>query len=247
MDDKLTMTPTEALLKEAQALERAAAIYAEIARRGGASTSVAVVGTGSAGAQIAAEIAKLPLTDAVVLDLRQSKKPKTPQQIWRSLEAAGYEAHSDTPEESVKWALKKLVMRGDPDIVHIGWNTWHLRSKYSKAKLERLIKSRAGKGGRTTDEHVARTLAGMEKAKSRGKLGHRPSKVTTEIATKLKQAMLEGATQAEIAAAGGISLSGYLYYKKRLEVWNIGEPWPPREILAGNPVQLRPLISLVKS
>jgi transposase len=231
MDDKLTISQTEALFREAQARaqeaearKREAEIWAEIARRGGASAPPGSI----ASVDAVVEIAKLPLTDAVIWDLKQSKTPKTPQQIWRSLEAAGYEASSDTPEESVKWALKKLVMRGDPDIVHVGWNAWHLRSRYAtKAKLERLIKRRAGKGGRSTEDHVARTLEGMEKAKARGKLGHRPSKLNDKNVVTFKEMLVSGASNSAIAKALGISVATVYARRRDVESWNIGEPWPP--------------------
>lgn len=244
MDDKLTMTPTEALLREAQALERLTAIYAEIRRRGGASVEVPP-GRG-ADAQAMTDITKLSLTDAILLDLKASKKPKTPQQIWQSLEKQGYESNSSAPEASVRWALKKLLVQGG-DIVRVGVNQWNLRSRYTKAALERLLAKGAGRGGRTTDEHVARTLAGIEKAKAAGKPWHRPSKINAENVGTFKRMLVAGASVREIAKALSVTVPTVYKYRTAVESWNVGDPWPPSEATPADAVQPRPMIALVKS
>ncbi len=164
------ITPTEALLRQAQALEEAAAIWAEIAKRGGAEVSAPATKP-AAKTVVAPDTsgwANLPLVDAIYECLRTMPKgPKKPEAIWKVLARAGVETTSDNPTSSVKWAIKKLAAKND-DVVALGWGQWDLKSNYTKAGLERALAARAGRGGRSAKEHAAKTSAGMRKRAERG-------------------------------------------------------------------------------
>jgi hypothetical protein len=202
------ITPNEALLKEAQALEkvaqaheRLAVLYGQIARGLG---GVPLSRTPKAPAENSVNLANLPLIDAILEFLKTCKGPKTGGQIWAALEKAGCEVASDTPERSVQWALKKAA-RTNPDLIAVGWGQWDLKSKYSKAKLERILKERAGRGGRTAEEHKRRTRAGMEKARERGEQIGATSKMTPEVMDAIEAMIRDQKKVADIAAEVGVS------------------------------------------
>jgi hypothetical protein len=202
------ITPAEALLKEAQALEkvaqaheRLAVLYGQIARGPGAVPLPPVPQVRSAST---GSLANLPLIDAILEFLKTCKGPKTGGQIWGALEKAGCEVASETPERSVQWALKKAA-RNNPDLIAVGWGQWDLKSKYTKAKLERILKERAGRGGRTTEEHKRRTIVGMEKARKRGEQIGATAKMTPEVMDTIEAMIRDQKKVADIAAEVGVS------------------------------------------
>lgn len=211
-DNRLTISAFETLLrrKEASLEAELAAVRADLAEVERARGGSPAVDRASAGL----DISKLPLTEAVYQYLKTEKRPKKAKQIWEALAAAGREVEADNPVRSVQWALKKLVAQND-DVFSPGWGKWHLKSKYTKAQLTKLIAKSAGRGGRSASEHVARTKAGLEKAKASGKkLGATP-RVDDAMKRRIQEmAALKGdrkMTLGEIAAANEIALSTIFY------------------------------------
>lgn len=196
------MTPEEARLKEAEVLERLAAVYAEIARGPGAAP-LPLPQRPVTGIE-AGNWANLPLTDAIIEYLKTCKGPKSPRQIWDALEAAGCEVASETPVRSVQWALKKAASTNS-DVIAAGWGHWDIKSKYSKAKLERLLAKRSGRGGRSSDEHKRRTLIGMENARKHGKQIGARVKMTPEVMNTIEQMLIAQRKVADIATEVGVS------------------------------------------
>jgi hypothetical protein len=226
MTDTLkTISRQEALLKRAEILEELNRVYAELAE-GVPSTGKVVKRKLPA---VPVDWAKLPLADAVVEYLNTSKKPVTPQTIWAALEAAGCQVESATPVKSVAWALKKLLKNGV--VFHAGWGRWHLKSKYSKSQLDRLMKRIKGTGGRDQSEHVEKTKAGMQRARQRG--GRPPGQPPKLNAENVKQLRGLLATRnlpiSECCKAIGISTATYYLYRDKIEAWQDGDPWPPLE------------------
>jgi hypothetical protein len=200
------ITPEEARLKEIAVLEREAVVlrrlavlYGEKGSDPSAASSVAMNPEASSSG-----LANLPLTDAILEYLKTCKGPKAPHQIWAALEAAGFETVSETPLGSVVWALKKLAKK-NPDVAKVGWGQWDLKSKYTKAKFAKLVAKRAGKGGRSTEEHKRRTLDGMEAAKKRGTHIGAPAKMTPEVMDKIEQMIRDQRKVADISAELKIS------------------------------------------
>jgi hypothetical protein len=207
------ITPEEARLKEIAVLQqrdvvlqqrdavlqRLAVLYGEEAERDpSTASSVSINPAASSG------LANLPLTDAILEYLKTCKGPKAPNQIWAALEAAGFETVSETPIDSVVWALKKLAKK-NPNVVKVGWGQWDWKSKYTKAKLAKLLAKRAGRGGRSTEEHKKRTLDGMEAAKKRGTHIGAPEKMTPEVMDKIEQMLLAQRKVTDIAAELDVS------------------------------------------
>jgi hypothetical protein len=227
MADKLkTISREEALLRRAEVLQELQAVYAELA---GAGSPEAPVPVAQVHQEVDAALARLPLSDAIVEVLRASKKTMTPLQLWRTLEAAGFEATSETPVKSVGWALKKLL-KTNADVFHTGWGHWHLKSKYTKQKLAKLLASRAGRGGRSKAEHVARTLEGVARAKAEGRPSGRPSHLNAERVAELHRLLSSGGTTVA-AACRAVGIAPVIYYgnRKKIEAWREGDPWPPPE------------------
>jgi hypothetical protein len=168
----------------------------------------------------------LPLSESILGVLKSFKGPKTPHQIWIVLESAGREIESKSPIDSVTWALKKLRTK-NKDVVSLGLGQWDLRSNYTKTEFAELMAKRAGKGGRTTAEHKARTLAGMERAKEGGK--HIGAPLLSEEKLKSACRSIKGGTRKMRAIRdAGLSASVFYYYKARfdLEAWDC-QTWPP--------------------
>lgn len=130
---------------------------------------------------------KLPLVDAILKFLATCEKPQTIKQIAMVLEAAGQDFGSAKPIHVVRYELKKLLVVND-DIFHLGWQRWHLKSKYSKRKLKQLQdESRFGLGGRSADEHAALTKSGLEAARARGQHLGAKRKLTPEIISQIRK------------------------------------------------------------
>jgi len=171
---------------------------------------------------------KLPLRDAIYEYLKSERRPKKAKHIWEALAKTGREVESDNPVRSVQWALKKMAAQND-DVFSPGWGKWHVRSRYSKSQLQKLIAKGAGRGGRSAEEHVARTKAGLERAKASGKkLGARPKFTGAQIA-QLKSALASGVKVKHAIKAIGMSPAMYYLYRPQIQAWNPGEPWPPME------------------
>jgi hypothetical protein len=157
---------------------------------------------------IDSNLANSLLGDASVAYLQTCDEPQSAKQIWHALERAGRKPESANPAQSVTWALRKMLPR-DHDLVHVGYGTWHLKSKYkSKAQLERLKLKGAGKGGRTAFEHAARTKDGMLKARAKGQQIGATRKLTPEVVEKIKALLGQpGARVGEVADELGIAKS----------------------------------------
>jgi hypothetical protein len=177
--------------KEAEYLAAIAAVRADLAqvrRARGASTPEPVVAAALPPVRSEQEdgnhdeaLARLPLADAVIEYLGRCKPhPLSAKQIWTALEPAGVVITSEDPVRAVEWALRKRRKTHD-DVFSAGFGTWDLKSKYPTRKLNRLIASRAGLGGRDKSEHVARTKAGMAAAKSKGRRVGAVPKISPEL------------------------------------------------------------------
>jgi hypothetical protein len=185
---------------------------------------------------------RLPLTDAILLYLATCKDAPTTKEIWRALERAGRESESQNPVRSVRHALKTLLATND-DLFHIGWARWHLKSKYTSAKLRKLLSGpQNGTGGHSPEEHSTRTRAGLEKAKARGRrLGAKP-KYTADHIAQLKALLAAGSKVKHALDTVGVKPAWFYLYRPQIEAWKLGEPWPPieRHPLAGIGVEEPP-------
>ena len=128
-------------------------------------------------------MANLPLTDAILEYLKHARARKRLIKFGQHSKRRVLKPYLN-PLGSVVWALKKLAKK-NPDVAKVGWGQWDLKSKYTKAKFAKLVAKRAGKGGRSTEEHKRRTLDGMEVAKRRGTHIGAPAKMTPEVMDKI--------------------------------------------------------------
>ena len=163
------------------------------------------------------KLARLPLGEAVIEYLASSKTPQSLKEIATALRAAGREFESNEPTRAVKDALKKAMVKND-DIFQVRWARWHLRSKTSKAKLEKYQaeNARFGTGGRTSAQHAKRTREGMKAIIERGgKLGA-PTIMTAERIATAKRMLTDGMSTAEVASQFGVSKS-LIYFLFKIE------------------------------
>jgi hypothetical protein len=213
------ISPQEALVRRAAVLEELAAVYLEIARAQASAPEPVLSGsatfriTGAESVDID-QLVKLPLTDAIVAVLIASKRPQSARQIWDTLARAGRQMEAEDPVRSVQWALKKLLTKND-DVFSTGWGKWHHKSRYTTRKLNKLIASRAGTGGRTHEEHIERTKKGLEKAREKGKLLGARRRTTDEQIVELRRLVeVEKCSILSSCKAVGVSPSLYYYYKR---------------------------------
>jgi hypothetical protein len=144
---------------------------------------------------------KWPLADAIPVYLSTCKLPQTTKQIAQALLRAGREFESNRPVHSVRTTLKKLMTKND-DIFHVGWAKWHLRSKYTKAKLEKLLSegpATAGTGGKSKKEHGRRTANGIKKRREQNAHWGPRLKATPEVLEQAKELMRNGVTLTEVS------------------------------------------------
>jgi transposase-like protein len=155
-----------------------------------------------------ARYAKLPLLDVIPEYLEICKKPQTTKQIAVALKAAGREFESKMEVRAVRDALKKLLVANE-NIFHLGWSKWHLKSKYSKAKMEKLLAgTHNGTGGRSPEDHGARTKAALAKRRAAGKRMGPERKLTPEVIEKIKMMLGQpGARVGAVAKQLGIATS----------------------------------------
>jgi len=193
------ITPQEALRKEAEALERLAAIYHAIAVGAGAplsTTTLAQAKVEQTGRDTS--YVHLPLTLAIPAYLADCKEPQTAKQIASALVQAGRDFETAKPVHSVQTALRKAMI-ANSDVFHATWCKWWLKSKCTKAQLEKYLakNARFGTGGHTKKEHAKRTSDGIAKRRSQGlRWGPKP-KATPELLERAKQMMRDGVSLSE--------------------------------------------------
>lgn len=204
------LTPAEARVQRALALREYIDVLAEIERDGGAfldlePREVAASANTESTANNAIYI-KAPLGDAIVAYLETCKKPQTAKQILDALVAAGREFESSSPLGSIKWALKKTMLKND-NLFHVTYGKWHLRTKVGRAALGKLLAKNAGfgRGGRSRAEHVQRTKDGMEAARASGKRIGAAVKMTPELVERAKAMVMQGMPVRQVGRELGIS------------------------------------------
>lgn len=152
--------------------------------------------------------ARLPLTDAIPEYLSTCKQPQTARQIAAALLKAGREFETNKPVHSVRTALKKIMAVND-DVFHVTWAKYHLKSKYRKSQLEKLLakNARFGTGGHTAKEHGRRTAEGIAKRHRESNASWGPRrKATPELIERAKQMMRDGITLTETAKMLGVAI-----------------------------------------
>lgn len=225
MGEKLKdLTPEQARLMRIEVLRELAAELADYARPDDSGHP-----TTGASDETPGDLVRLPLTDAVIEVIKISQGPQNAKQIWAVLEKSGREVESEHPVQAVQWALKKQLGK-NTDLVSVGWGQWDLWSKYkTKTKLERIIKKRAGRGGKSTAEHAVETKKGMEEARAAGKQIGAPQ-LAVPLLKEVCRLIKTGTKKAKACRAVGIPTSTYyLYYGMYdLNAWDC-ESWPPPE------------------
>lgn len=233
IDSKLTRR--EALLRRAKALEDLAEVYADLATEHDIAFPVTAVPTESKDQKeesLDDKLVRLPLGDACIEYLDTCKTDQKAKEIWAALEKAGRTAEAADPVKSVTWALKKLVGNGHEDLFSLGFGQWHLKSKYSTKRLNKMLKSITGRGGRDSEVHVGLTKAGIEKARSKGKQIGAPMKMDAEKVGRFVELRNGGSTIKDACLAIGISTQTYRKYRDQIAIWQEGDPWPlPEERL----------------
>jgi hypothetical protein len=109
----------------------------------------------------------LTVTDAILEVLEASAVPLSTSQIWQALQKEGVEPISEDSLKAITWALRKRA-RNHNDVVRVAYGKWDLRSRYTEKQLRKLAKGNTGRGGVSSEEHGARTKAGIEKRRAAG-------------------------------------------------------------------------------
>ena len=83
---------------------------------------------------------------------------------------------------------------------HVEWAKWYLKSKCTKAKLEKYLANNRsfGTGGHSKKEHSKRTSAGIEKRRSKGFSWGRSKKATPELIERAKEMLRNGMSLTEV-------------------------------------------------
>ena len=98
-------------------------------------------------------------------------------------------------------------MGSNPDLFHVGWAKWYLKSKCTKTKLEKYLASNVnlGTGGRSKKEHAKRTAEGIRKRRGEGASWGPREKGTPELIEKAKEMLRDGVTLGEVCRTLKIS------------------------------------------
>lgn len=231
-EESKAITPEEALLKEAEALQRQAAaearlaeIFRAIANRGGnAALPPAAIFTGESSA-LEVPIARLGIEDAVKYALRSKHDPQKTSQIYKVLLAADYQFIGDDPMHAIQGALKRMSMKANPEAVYVGGGKWTLASLHTPAKLKKLKEKLSGTGGVSAKEHGKRTKDAMIAKGAR--FGRRPKYGVDDIKKFRHLVEVEKMRPLEALKLVGFSTAYYYQYKDDIYAWKDGEPWPP--------------------
>ena len=195
-EELLKLTPDELDLELASAWKSYIAVLSDIK----AKKSGLVVGElrASEPATQAIDYNKLTLRDAILDVLKNSKGPLNPTQIAIKLSAAGREFDSNKPSHSVRMTLKR-VLPTTPDLFHIGWAKWYLKSKCTKARLEKYLagSTTSGTGGKSKEEHAEATAKGIARRRAQGASWGR-KKTPPETFERAKEMLRAGSTLAEV-------------------------------------------------
>lgn len=154
------------------------------------------------------------------------REPRTTLQIRQMLAEKGFEFLSGNPGRAIARALRKRGKRHG-DVFSIKPGVWANRHNYTNYQFRQIKSRTAGTGGRSLEEHRARTIAGMEKARAAGPKRGAPTKLTPEKVGRFKRMLEEGVSKAKACVAIGISVTAYQYNRDRIDAWREGDPWPP--------------------
>lgn len=144
--------------------------------------------------------AQAPLAIAIPQYLTTCTGPQTAKQITKAFLEAGRDFETSRPVHAVRTALSKL-MGANPDLFHVTWAKWWLKSKCTKSQLEKYMAKNAkfGTGGHTKKEHGKRTAAGIEKRRrSTGNAWGPPIKATPELLERAREMLRNGVTLTEV-------------------------------------------------
>ena len=144
-------------------------------------------------------LAQSPLTLAIPQYLLRCDEPQTAKQIAAALIEAGREFESKRPVHAVRMTLAKLVGT-NPDIFHVYWAKWWLKSKCTKTQLEKYLakNARFGTGGHSKKEHSKRTADGIAKRRSKGLQWGATRKATPELLDRARQMLRDGVSLTEV-------------------------------------------------
>jgi hypothetical protein len=122
--------------------------------------------------------AGLELRDAIFEYLSLQKEMKSPKEIWAALEKAGFKILSGYPIHAVSSALRERAHRRGDVFKAVG--RWGVVQNFSTNFVRRVTKKSAGMGGKSAEEHSAKTKTGIEQRRAAGlQVGARP-KLTPE-------------------------------------------------------------------
>ena len=222
-DETKAITPQEALVREAEVLERLAVVYRCIAVAGGATEPKGHKVSGHPAADV--PLTRLSIEDAVVSILRSAQVPQKSSQVCSALLAADYQFISEDPIHATHGAIKRLSMRANPDVVYVAGGKWTLASNHTPAKLQKFKEKLSGRGGRSSEEHGKRTKEGMLARNAR--FGRYPKFGPDDIAKFRRLVEHEKMRPLKALEEAGISTAYYYAYKDAIYAWKPGDSWPP--------------------
>jgi hypothetical protein len=171
--------------------------------------------------------ASLELTDAIYKYLLMNKEVRSIKEIWAALENAGFKVLSGHPTRAVSEALRKRAHRHN-DVFRAG-GRWGATKNFSHTYITRITKRHAGMGGRSAEEHGAKTSDGIERRRAAGLRVGAPRKFDAAMVVKIRELRARGVTIGATCEAVGISRALFQLYRNRIKVWKEGTLWPPPE------------------
>lgn len=171
--------------------------------------------------------AGLELTDAIYKYLLMNKQMRSIKEIWGALEEAGFKVVSGHPTRAVSEALRKRAHRRN-DVFRAG-GRWGATENFSNNYIKRITRRHAGLGGRSADEHGAKTSEGIERRRAAGFRVGAPRKLDAEMVVKIRRLRAEGMNIGAVCEEVGISRGLYQMYRNRMKIWKEGTLWPPPE------------------
>jgi hypothetical protein len=185
--------------------------------------------------------ASSPLAYAIPAYLASCKEPQTAKQIAKALQRAGRDFESDTPVHAIRIALRRMVGK-NPDLFHSGWAKWYLKSKCTKAQLEKYLKKNVnfGTGGHGKKAHSKATSDAIQKRISEGKKWGGPKKATPELVERAKEMLRSGMPLHEVCSTLGVAIPTlYQHGLRQRALKKEGELWKGLSLENDNVVRLK--------
>lgn len=154
------------------------------------------------------------IPEAAVLVLSKLGRAAGNVEIARLMDAADFPFTTKDHSVAVEGGLKRRA-KSPGDVARVAPGTWGLVKWYNPAQLEGFRKVLGGMPGRDVNDHLKKTRAAVDLARSRGVRFGRKNKLSDEEMENARVLLSEGSRPADVAKVFGVSTASVLKWIKK--------------------------------